>query len=82
MTAREQIRKHQTWYTHTSEETGEMVVTTEDAEAAMVEFAQFHVKAAIRELTRSEYDRVASEKVIDELTEEALTNTYPLTNIQ
>lgn len=47
---------------------------------AMIEFAQMHVKAAVKEQIRVE-NRPMSDEDLNELTEEALKNTYPLTNI-
>jgi hypothetical protein len=47
----------------------------------LIEFAKLHVKAAVRAQIRIENDR-ATEQQIDQLTEEALSRTYPLENIK
>lgn len=48
----------------------------------MIQFAKFHVKAAVKEQIRVENDRIESESELDRLTEEALNNLYPLANIK
>jgi len=66
-----------TWY---DEYAKESVVERSSFEKALVEFAQIHVRAAVKEQIRVE-NRPMSEQDLNELTEEALKNTYPLTNI-
>lgn len=55
--------------------------SNEDPETLMIEFAKLHVEAAIKSLTRAEYDR-ANEKDIDILTKRNLKHFYPLTLIK
>ncbi len=48
---------------------------------AMRLFAKLHVEAALRAITRERYDRLDIID-IDQLTEDLIKNTYPLTNIK
>ena len=66
-----------TWY---DEYAKESVVERSSFEKALVEFAQMHVRAAIKEQIRVEY-RPINDKYLNELTEKTLKIVYPLTNI-
>lgn len=57
------------------------LIDEEDFQNSLIEFAKLHVKAAIREITKAQYDR-ATDKDIDYLTNDNLKNFYPLTNIK
>jgi hypothetical protein len=50
-------------------------------EIMMVEFAKIKVKEAMRSMVRVQHDR-ASDKIVNQRTEEAIKNFYPLSNIK
>lgn len=60
---------------------GKAQFTEEDVSTGLVEFAKIHVKNAVKEIIKSEHDRVSDEAIIDKLTNECLENLYPLENI-
>ena len=45
--AEEFAKKYTRWYCQTGELMGDMVISTDDCYEAMIEFAKFHVKAAL-----------------------------------
>lgn len=69
MTAKQFIQKR---YAH---------INATNAEIMMVEFAKIKVKEAMRSMVKVQYDR-ASDKIVDQRTEEAIKNFYPLSNIK
>lgn len=78
MTADEYINKHgyATWFTETGENEGEVVINSEDCKEAMIEFAKFHVKAALQAVDdEMEYRGV-------QISPKQVFNLYPLENIK
>jgi hypothetical protein len=72
---------------------GDMKMEADDIEDADPEFIPYisekilsftkqHVRNAVREMVKTENDRVSDPKEIEDLTDDALKNLYPLENIK
>jgi hypothetical protein len=74
------LDKYQTWY---DQEAGEMVISIQDCEEAMKEFAKFHVKEALKEASKpynSEFNRGRKvERTKDDIN--SILNSYPIDKI-